>query len=365
MHIDLYHHKSIPHLNQIFTGFRMLERKGLLTLTVIQNSEQVFADASLPIVRVCVDKRHHLIFDTLDGYRFDHSCSPAENVRLLDRVLGTCHFYFKRSFSKRLNRGLNRTNIHPLGLNYNVYNELYSEFSQVKPFSKAFLRLLVTHNRLLARLSDVEYYNDLKVDNLAALPLIRDSYNYPGSILFLTRPWDPFGQELPQDLIEERHEMNEFRAACIRACRKEFGTYFTGGFSDSAYARSMYPDLIVDKSLTGKANYLGVMRKSAICVATTGLHDSIGWKFGEYVSHAKGIISESLKYTLPGSFSEPDNYLTFRSVDELLRQINSLQQNPDKLIAMMQANHQYYTEWVRPDALIMNTLLRATSTLPV
>ncbi|QIP16690.1 hypothetical protein G8759_30635 [Spirosoma aureum] len=363
MHVSLFYHKAItpPHANQIFTGFKALSKQGLIQLSLHQTNESVFVDASLPIVRACIDGEVNLIYDTLDGYRFDHSCSLQENVKLLDKVLNSCDFYFKRSFSSALNSTLTNTNIYRLGLNVKLHNELYSELLHTKLLSKEFAKLLIGKSRTLANLFNQEYYGDHLFQTLNSLPAIKKDYFYPNSILYLTRSRDPYGQALPEDLVEERHSMNELRAACIRACRKEFGSYFVGGISDSAFARSAYPDLVMPKSLTRQSNYFRLIQEASICVATNGLHDSIGWKVAEYVSYSKAIVSEPLKYDLPGNFSTPANYLTFDSVDSLLNQINYLRQNQDKLIAMMKSNYAYYHNWVRPDAMVLNTLLKAMS----
>lgn len=367
MQVDLYYHKAItpPHLNQVFTGFKVLKDKGLIQLNLIQTNESVFADPTLPITRARINGEVDVIYDTLDGYRFDHGCSPQDNVSLLDTVLNSCDYYFKRSYSSTLNRALTNTNIHGLGLNIKLHNDLYSELQHTPVLSKTFVKLLISRNRTLSALLNQEYYKDHQFNNLSALPLLRNDYFYPNSILFLTRSRDPYGQVLPQDLIDERHSMNEYRAACIRAGRKEFGACFVGGFADSAFNRSAYPDLIVPKSLTLQSNYFRLMRGSSVCVATNGLHDSIGWKVAEYVSHSKAIISEPLKYDLPGGFSEPDNYLSFDSANSLVARLVYLRENQSDIVAMMRSNFAYYTNWVRPDSMILNTLLKATATCSV
>ena len=364
MQVDLYYHKAItpPHLNQVFTGFKALHDMGLIRLKLNRTNESVFADPTLPITRARIEGKVNVVYDTLDGYRFDHGCSPQDNVKLLDKALDTCDFYFKRSYSDILNGSLKNTNIYALGLNIKLHNELYSELLNTQVTPKELIKLIVARNRTLASLLNQEYYKDHLFRNLYSLPLLKKDYFYPKSILFLTRSRDPHGQALPQDLIDERHNMNEFRAACIRACRKEFGQFFVGGFADSSFNRSTYSDLIVPKSLTRQSNYFKLMRESSICVATNGLHDSIGWKVAEYVSHAKAIISEPLKYSLPGGFSEPTNYLTFNSVDSLLTKLTDLRANQANVVAMMKNNYAYYHNWVRPDSMILNSLMKATST---
>ena len=120
MQVNLYYHKAItpPHLNQVFTGFKALQDLGLIQLKLIQTRESVFADPTLPITRACIDGKVNVIYDTLDGYRFDHSCSPQDNVKLLDKVLDTCDFYFKRSFSNTLNSSLKKLQYLQTGFKY-------------------------------------------------------------------------------------------------------------------------------------------------------------------------------------------------------------------------------------------------------
>lgn len=74
--------------------------------------------------------------------------------------------------------------------------------------------------------------------------------------------------------------------------------------SDNACARRLCPELIVPDKLTGKRAYLHRMQHTEICVASTGLHGSTGWKLAEYVAAGRAIVTEPLRYTLPGGFEE-------------------------------------------------------------
>ncbi len=93
-------------------------------------------------------------------------------------------------------------------------------------------------------------------------------------------------------------------------------------------------------------------------MATTGLHNSIGWKFGEYVAASRAILSEPLIYGLPGNFEHGKNYLPFNNEDELLHKTYSLLKNKDELLDMMNSNFHYYNNFLRPDKLVLNTLLK-------
>lgn len=57
-----------------------------------------------------------------------------------------------------------------------------------------------------------------------------------------------------------------------------------------------------------------LMKQSRICIATTGLHDSIGWKFAEYVVAGRTIVIEplnilSLETILHGKLSPIGNLI--------------------------------------------------------
>ena len=143
---------------------------GLIQLKLIQTSESVFADPTLPITRACIDGKVNVIYDTLDGYQFYYDYSPQDNVKLLDKVLGTCNFYFKRFFSKTLNSSLKNSNIYKPGSNIKLHNELYSELLHTKALSKGFVKLAVGHNCTLVSLLNQEYYKDYLFRNRYSLP---------------------------------------------------------------------------------------------------------------------------------------------------------------------------------------------------
>jgi hypothetical protein len=96
-----------------------------------------------------------------------------------------------------------------------------------------------------------------------------------------------------------------------------------------------------------------------ICVATTGLHGSIGGKFAEYVCLSKAILSEKLQYAVPGDLREGRNYLEFTTADECVEQAWRLFSDRALRNRLMCNNARYYNAWLRPDMLILNSLLTA------
>ena len=176
-------------------------------------------------------------------------------------------------------------------------------------------------------------------------------------ILLLARLWNPDDVTSPS-LKSERETINKKRIAYIRACRKEFSDQFIGGLQGDDFSRLHAKDLVMPDSLTRRKNFLQLVKQSDICIATTGLHDSIGWKFAEYVAASRAVISEPLMYQLPGNFESGKNYLTYTNKDELVMQIHFLLDNKKSMKEMMDRNFEYYHDYVSSDKLVLNTLLK-------
>ena len=177
----------------------------------------------------------------------------------------------------------------------------------------------------------------------------------------MAKTWDPSPRrDLPADAAEDRHRVNEERARIIEVLRREFGPRFYGGFMHSEYAAKQYSGLLVEHpELTEQSRYLWHMKRFPICIATTGLHHSIGWHFAEYVAFSKAIVSEALHYQLPGNFSESVNFVAFRTPQECVEAAAKLCEDESLRRRMMVANFCYFHRYVRPDALILNSLKRA------
>jgi hypothetical protein len=174
-------------------------------------------------------------------------------------------------------------------------------------------------------------------------------------ILFITRLWDPEEAKL-EHIKAERGLINDMRIACINACKKEFGKNFTGGLIMNSFTQQHHRSLLMPDELTNKFRYVDSVKRHSICVATTGLHNSIGWKFGEYVAASRAIVSEPLKYELPGGFYKNKNYYEFENPEQLILQINLLLKDKALLHQTMVNNFHYYHNYVKPENLILNTL---------
>jgi len=329
-----------PHLSQIYNGFTKLEKAGIVRVKV----KHVSGEQTKPILKVLVNNKYNVIYDTLDGLNWIKG-SVEDNLNYFRNNINA-DFYFKRSFNQYvIDYAPENCRVFPLGLNYTMKDD--GKFSgNLKTNLKDILRnnffISKYYNKSSFYSGDFEYY---------PIPL-RDS-----KILFIARLWNPDEVSLDHLKVEREH-INKIRIESIRACRKEFGDSFIGGLQHDNFSMKHAKDLLLPFSLTNKENFLKTIKHCNICIATTGLHDSIGWKFGEYVAASRAIVSEPLKYQLPGFFSEGKNYLEFRNNSDLINSILVLQKDKDKMFSMMNSNFHYYNNYLQPDKLILNTILK-------
>jgi hypothetical protein len=211
---------------------------------------------------------------------------------------------------------------------------------------KAILKSLKV-DRLLRGQGDAE-----RLDNLEARP----DFAAEPRVLFMARAWDT-SHILDPKQRDVVHALNEMRAECVRSLRRELGSRFLGGLAHDAFASAHYRDVLLpDAGLANKRRYLEILKEYPICVATTGLNGSNGWKLGEYVAHSKAIVTEPLQHAVPGAFESPAHFLEFTTAEGLLDATTRLVEDRGLRCAMMMNNYRYYRAYLRPDALVLNSL---------
>lgn len=325
-----------PHLCQVVTGFIMLEKQGKAHLSINGNAKlpsEGIAEAVIGDTKIA--------YDMADGYNFR---SPAE----IDKYIEKCNFYFKRSFSDKLNKEFfpNQTNkIYKWGFNYlvtcngNVY------------FNKNPKKKLLEAVNLVRGRKPLKYFT---YDRFEALP----NRIVDPKILFMTRLWDS-----SQTSSKNLDAVNSTRIEIVKALRREYSKSSTAGIYDSELARALCPELILPPKVTKRESYLETMKNSDICIGSIGLHGSIGWKTGEYVAAARAVINESFCYEVSGSFEIGKNYFSFKGVDECMKHVDTLFHSPDLIYEMKKNNHQYYLDYLRPDIQVTNSLREAGVTI--
>ncbi len=329
-----------PHLNQIYDGFAKLQKLGICEVQYIFDKN---CKGGKPLVFAEINGVK-VLYDCLDGLNWRDDLTHDENLDYFAQHDFSVDYYFKRSYSLQLESLVNnRFQYLPLGLNYDIYPEYMPlRFSRLKQnLLRTKLGIKWRGDKLFFLSEEFEQHPVIHLD---------------GGILFLARLWNPV-HCCDEKLREERLRINQTRIESIRKCRDAFGDMFLGGIQTDEYSLNHCPkELLVSNAITNRANYLRLMQSSNICIATTGLYDSIGWKFGEYVAASRAIVSEPLNYELPGDFTEGKNYLSFTTSNDLLNKISSLLSNRVALKEMMIANKNYYENYLKPDNLVLNTL---------
>ena len=172
-------------------------------------------------------------------------------------------------------------------------------------------------------------------------------------ILFLTRAFDTDNKS-----PELTHDLNEQRAALIRAFREHFGKQFLGGLMPTAAAQSRYPDLLSPVP-TDRDSYFRLVREHAIVMSTMGLVESIPGKIAELLAASRCILSDPFQFELPYTLGDDVNALFFDSVDQAIEKAESLVGDPARIRAMRAANAAFYENHVSPMATMRRCIENA------
>ena len=348
-------HSMAGHLQQLYTGFTILQKKGLIRLSqrIIRNEARTadlpnhLRDAWQSYLRVIINDKIRLHYDTHDSWEVDAA------------DLKNCDFYFKRSYSPSLIKGLGKEKdkVFPLGMNYLVLaNKLdYYAFQRTLNLTNGMDMI----KSIIYSLMPINLRFSPRVDTMEASP----DYDKPPKILFMAQAWDPYDdKDRSEDKIKERMTINETRAQCIELLRKEFKDDFCGGFAHTNYALKNYQNVLLpDKNLSSKKNYIRLLKSYPICIATSGLHGSIGWKMGEYIAFSKAILSERLNYKVPGQLISGRNYIEFYTPEDCVEKAKQLFLDRKLRNKLMTNNANYYQSHLRPDSLVMDTINVALS----
>lgn len=318
------------HNSQIVTGFLMLGDDYCVELkNEIQHNPK--GQYQIPHIVECEYHGKKIAYDTSDGY-FDG----------IEKWVPKYDFYFKRSYAQEQNLQLFGDNlskhVFPLGLNYFVT-------CPGNPYGVS-PRSLETYIRMLLGRKENSYFT----------PDRFEAKNYDGQgVIFFTRLWKPEAH-LSKEVNAQREKISILRIELLRKLKEELDSKFVGGLYPGSYEREMAPDLLIPKGMTRREKYLQLMHSCSIAIGSTGLHDSIGWKTGEYVAAGKAIVNERFCYEVPGEFAEGQNYLAFSSVEECLQRVKYLLAHPEETARMQCRNKQYYDMYLAPNKLIERTL---------
>ena len=334
-----------PHLMQIYAGFFKLQQEGVIDLVL---KPKKYIQRTIPVVQATINKKYKVVYDTQDGLIWINN-SVEENLKFFQQNYPV-DYYFKRSFHPQMEAYKpDGCKIFPLGFNYNIHpdeNLLHlseTPYDKFKYFIKTNHQLKKIFNKRFYYAKDFEYY-----------PI----KNNRDKILFLTRVWNPEGEDVASNEDKEHREMiNAQRVRYLDVCKKMYGERFTGGLWRDDFSAKYYSQYALPFNQTSKSTFIKRVKEHTICIATTGLYNSIGWKMGEYVAASRAIVSEPLLFQVPGNFKKDQNYFEFDSEEKLLQQIDLLLNNKDLLVQTMKNNYHYYNNYLKPDILVLNTLV--------
>lgn len=330
-----------PHVGQTIYGLLSIAKT--LKFDVVVNNNPIFQNFDSLVV-VNFPGIGLVGFDMADGYNFDFS--------EYDLAIEPLVAVFKRSYSQAQNSMLKNGNkIMPYGFNYQIDPPI--------KYRRAWVKNKIWIKNIIKALIGYEKFTH-KPEEFVANNKSEKKDNGP-RIVYFTRLWDPSeewaGKPLSKELIDERNCINKLRMDTVIALRERFGSLFAGGIERRRYSEKLCPELIVDKRYTAKSHYLKLMHSCDVCIASTGLHESIGWKTGEYVAAGKAVVSEKLHYEVP-NWKEGTHYFAFATVEECVQKVEMLLNNAELLINMQKANRLYYITNLEPVSLIKNCLMK-------
>lgn len=330
---------NVQHFQQLFAGIRRLERLNIL------RARWRYRDLPEGFFILRLSDGASIGFDTSDS------------ARVCQAQYSECDAYFKRSLEQTTASCLRK--LHPLGLNYLVYDDRVdlAHVRRIIRCSGSAADRLRSLGVALA-IDSVLPFARLEQERLAVMsaPPRMSAASDSVRVLFSARLWDP--KEVQSKAAkEDRENINAERIELVRRLRVEFGEAYVGGIVEDSFSVTAARDVLVPRNFHRKQSYLRTLRASDIAVATTGLHGSIGWKFGEYVAFSKAIVTEPLKYLVPGPFSKGVNYLAYESVDDCVEKVKSLAADRASRYAMSEANARYYFDYLIPERMLLRAIL--------
>ncbi|MFK7977001.1 MAG: glycosyltransferase [Halioglobus sp.] len=362
-HVSVYPVSLSSYTSQIWAGLDELNASGDIELTYTSSPEAK------------IEERNGQYHFPNNQHVFYLELRPEPNAKpvlvcydLMDNEgisswsgLEKCDLYFKRSFSKEFLKSPERPwkdsnpewtqKIRPYGLNYpcesnaapsqlmrNLRHLHASGGWRRQPSSEL--------RKILARLKSPRRNASwhIPIEEFEAPPTSKTEE----VVLLQTRLF-------ADDNSEEVQTINRERVDLVRALKAAFDDRFIGGFMPSDQAQRQCPDLITNQP-SDRPSYLKLLRNSQVVAFSRGLVNSVGWRFGELTANSCCIVSERMRYELPDPLVDRENLLWFHSPESCVQACDELLSNPGMAQEIRENNYEYYNRYVRPNALVKNTL---------
>lgn len=305
IHVTLYCNSNSMHLAQLYTGFGELQKRGVVDCNWIIHRGVSYNPYTTPYLKIQLNQELTILYDETDDFHIPESMGFS-GIDLL----------FKRSFNPEyVKNHPHKAKILPLGLNYYVVGNHDARLRRIL-YARNDLQKLKGLLKELGRLARwIPIHTTLSgaaIERFESVP----QYTSEPAVLFMAQVWRP-SRVKTDELKHDREQINEMRSSLIRRLRKEFGTRFIGGLIPNDYALANYADCLVpDVKMTTKKNFMQLVQQIPICVATTGLVGSIGYKFAEYIAAARAIVAESNTNQVYGPF-EGGGKTTWSSIQSM------------------------------------------------
>jgi hypothetical protein len=346
------------YVSQVYAGLAELSVAGRVKLRFSSRFsnkarkfyKHAFCTLFLEVTDLISGQGRNIFFDFIDA----HDTFSIDDLNRTD-------IYFKRSYYQPIVDTLDeelRSKILPYGLQYCCRSKHETAVSMMRRFflfNYMHKRLLTNpmsaFRQTVGRPLRVLLANAMKLHGAPPL-LVTDFEEHPDKpgeprVYFRTRVYD-----VERTADPSVREVNETRANTIRSLKKNLGDRFVGGLQPSTFAMAHYPDCTCPDHLN-TAQHIANTKRYLINVTTTGLFDSIGWKFPEDLAASRCIVSEPLKSQLPVPLQPGKHYLAFRTPLECVEACNRLLNDPVLARSMRHENYRYYRENVRPEQLIL------------
>lgn len=358
---------TTPATGSIFAALKTLEENGTVKIKKYNMSSD-FASRDIYPHRYVIELIANgkiLAYDISDGYQdFDF---PQVFDKQLDRV----DYYFKSSFDPVFAQQLK---------NSEKFKNLAMSFGCSYPgsyFETAKFKNAITHKSykeaafLMLKRSQIQSENDYRklescnhYDNYKLLHWTR-LWEYDHlTIEHIMKAYPMLTPQQAKEKLEQQIEMlkqiNSERIQTVRILRETFGDKFVGGLSDNKTSRTEAPNLITnDAKVTTREGYLETLGQNYVHILSRGVHGCIGARYGETFAKARALITDPFVYEPAGNLVKGENYLAYNSPQEVAECAEKLLGDIELIHKMEENNRRYYSEYVRPDVRILNTLKTA------
>lgn len=358
-----------PYFSEFYAGLYELRAAGLVELRFGHRSPHGahainnYSPLWLEVEQPGNHKQLNICFDPGDW----HDIASMDDLREVD-------VYFKRSYHEpyisQLSENL-RKKVLPMGMHYGCRSRsepVLGRFKQVVAHhlighssAQSRLRMLLHLVGEPAKVLLTKY--GLAKSGLGWPLLMEDfevSPDVPAEphVFYRTRVYSPRSRahgERDAFRLGRLEAINEMRVNIVKALRQHFGNRFVGGLRRSPFVEATYPDCVYPYEL-GLRGHVELGKKCLVNVTTDGLHDSLSWKFPEYMAASRCIVSEPVKHKVPETPEEGKHYLPFRTPQECVRACQELLDNAELANRMREDNFLYYQNHVRPDRLMFRSL---------